>query len=117
MNLDELRKQIDAIDDQLVELYLKRMDVVRQIAQDQTQTAKAVNDTERENAVIHRLSKDLPEQMKLYVVELYETIFHTSKCYQQTLMNRSQATPKEPHPQAQTTTQTCKSATLKKRKK
>lgn len=117
MKLDELRTQIDDIDDRLVELYLKRMEIVRQIAQVKTQTDKAINDSERENAVIYRLSNNLPEPMKLYVAELYAAIFHTAKCYQQTLMNPLQAAPKEPHPQAQATAETTQSSTTKKRKK
>ena len=85
--LDELRKQIDAIDDRLVELYLKRMELVGGIAEAKTDTNMAVNDSERENAILYRLTNDLPEQMKLYVQELYKTVFQTSKSYQATLMN------------------------------
>ena len=33
MNLDELRTQIDAVDDSLVELFQKRMDIAAQIAE------------------------------------------------------------------------------------
>ena len=90
--LDELRKQIDAIDDQIVQLYLKRMDTVRRVADAKTDANKQVNDSERENAVVYRLTKDAPEQMKLYLNELYKTVFHTSKSYQATLMNKSSAT-------------------------
>ena len=90
--LDELRKQIDAIDDQIVELYLKRMDAVKGVAEAKTDINKAVNDSERENAVVYRLSRDLPDQMKLYVKELYTAIFNTSKSYQSTLMNGSSET-------------------------
>ena len=90
--LDELRKQIDNIDDQIVELYLKRMEAVKGVAEAKTDINKAVNDSERENAVVYRLSKDLPDQMKLYVKELYKAVFATSKSYQSTLMNGSSET-------------------------
>lgn len=90
--LDELRKQIDAIDDELVALYIKRMDVIRQVADTKSDTNTAVNNSERENSIVYRLSKDLPDQMKIYVKELYSAVFHTSKSYQATLMNKSSTT-------------------------
>ena len=90
--LDELRKQIDTIDDQIVQLYLKRMEAVKGIAEAKTDIDKAVNDSSRENAVIYRLSRNLPEQMQLYLKELYTAVFNTSKSYQSTLMNGSSPT-------------------------
>lgn len=91
-NLENLREQINEIDDQLVSLYLKRMEIVGEVAKSKTQTNKAVNDSEREDAIIYRLSKNVPDQMKIYIKELYKTMFHTSKSYQTTLMNKSSKT-------------------------
>ncbi len=90
--LQELRQRINEIDDNLVGLYLKRMEAVSQIAQAKSDINKAVNDTEREDSIIYRLSKDVPDQMKIYIKELYKTVFHTSKSYQTTLMNKSSKT-------------------------
>lgn len=90
--LDELRKQIDAIDDELVKLYLKRMDVVRGVAEAKANSDTALSDSAREDAIIYRLSKGVPDQMKLYIKELYKAVFHTSKSYQATLMDKSSPT-------------------------
>ena len=90
--LEDLRNQINEIDDRIVELYLKRMNVVKQVAAAKTDTNKAVNDSEREDAIIYRLSKNVPDQLKLYIKELYKTVFHTSKSYQTTIMNKSSKT-------------------------
>ena len=90
--LEELRKQIDEIDDELVRLYLKRMEVVRGVAEAKTQSGSAVNDSERENSIVYRLSRDVPDQMKLYIKELYKAVFHTSKSYQASLIDKSSPT-------------------------
>ena len=90
--LEDLRNQINEIDDRIVDLYLKRMDVVKQVAAAKTDTNKAVNDSEREDAIIYRLSKNVPDQLKLYIKELYKTVFHTSKSYQTAIMNKSSKT-------------------------
>ena len=90
--LDEIRKEIDVIDDELVALYLKRMETVRRVAEAKTDENIAVNNSERENAIVYRLTKDVSDDMKLYVNELYKSIFHTSKSYQSSLMNRTSPT-------------------------
>ena len=88
-NLEELRKQIDEIDNQLVKLYVKRMDVVRLIAAAKADNNVALVNCARESAIVERLSKDVSDSMKPYIKELYETIFHTSKAYQVSLINKS----------------------------
>ena len=90
--LEEIRKELDVIDDELVALYLKRMDTVRRVAAAKTDGHIPLNNTERENAIVYRLTKDIPDEMKLYVSELYKSVFHTSKSYQASLMNKSSAT-------------------------
>ena len=91
-SLEELRQELNVIDDEITQLYVKRMQVVKDVAQAKNQVKKEVNDVERENSIIYRLTKDVPEDMKLYVKEIYKTIFRTSKSYQTTLMNRSSKT-------------------------
>ena len=48
MDLLELRQQIDVIDSQIVDLYEKRMDVSRQVAEYKISTGKKVFDKQRE---------------------------------------------------------------------
>ena len=47
MDLLELRGQIDAIDEQIVDLYEKRMDISRQVAEYKIKTGKKVFDKQR----------------------------------------------------------------------
>ena len=46
--LDELRQQLDRVDDQIVRLYEERMALCRQVGELKAQTGKAVLDEERE---------------------------------------------------------------------
>lgn len=94
MDINELRKEIDKIDDEMVSLYLKRMQVVGDIAKAKTESGSAVNDPERENRVLYRLTKDVPEEFRVYVKELYSAVFATSKAYQGIAMNRRSETAK-----------------------
>lgn len=91
-NLEEIRSEIDVIDDSLVELFLKRMELCGEVAKNKLQTNKGVKDASRENKILFRLSQKTPEEMQVYLKELYSTLFTLSKSYQSTLINKSSKT-------------------------
>ncbi len=90
--VDEIRKEIDCIDDEIASLYVKRMTAVKDIAEAKKGEKKAVNDTNREDSIVYRITKDTPEELKIYLKEVYKSIFHTSKSYQTALLNSSSIT-------------------------
>lgn len=55
MDLSELRVQIDAIDKDIVELYEKRMDICRQVAEYKIENGKKVFDKVREEEKIAKV--------------------------------------------------------------
>ena len=55
MTLDELRVQIDSIDDTLLELYNKRMEYVHQVGELKNTTGAPIYRPEREQAILNRL--------------------------------------------------------------
>lgn len=48
MDLGDLRKQIDSVDEQIVSLYEERMDICKHVAEVKIETGKKVFDRERE---------------------------------------------------------------------
>lgn len=87
MELSELRKQIDAIDDELVSLFLKRMDVSGEVAKAKMQSNTAVVDSGRERAIVSRLTKGLDDDTANYVSVLYSTIFEISRAKQRKMLS------------------------------
>jgi chorismate mutase/prephenate dehydratase len=55
MTLDELRVQIDSIDDQLLKLYNQRMEYVHQVGELKNTTGAPIYRPEREQAILNRL--------------------------------------------------------------
>ena len=55
MDLLKLREQIDAIDEQIVDLYEKRMDISRQVAEFKIETGKKVFDKVREDEKLRKV--------------------------------------------------------------
>ena len=55
--IEELRKEIDSIDNSIIQLLSKRKGIVKKIAGIKKQENKSIIDKEREQEIIHRLKK------------------------------------------------------------
>ncbi|MBE6991516.1 MAG: bifunctional chorismate mutase/prephenate dehydratase [Ruminococcaceae bacterium] len=85
MNLEEIRKNIDNVDDQLLKLFLERMDLAFRVAQYKAQTGKATLDKTREREILKKVAEKAGD-MEMYAYHLYQTILQQSKAYQNQLI-------------------------------
>ena len=87
MDLLQLRQQIDTIDRQIVDLYEKRMDVSRQVAEYKIETGKKVFDKQREQEKIARVKALTHNDFNSHgVEELFEQIMSMSRKLQYQLL-------------------------------
>ena len=77
--IDELRSEIDEIDDGLVSLFLQRLAIVKEVGEAKKTLSLSVEDKDRENAVIERLTVNKTDEEKKKITELYNKIFDISK--------------------------------------
>ena len=82
MELDNIRSQIDVIDDKITDLYKQRMDLVKQVSDAKKQSGKATFDPDRERKILLRVSDRVDEDIQVYLKRVFETVFETSKAYQ-----------------------------------
>lgn len=82
MKLDDIRRQIDKVDDEISKLYLKRMQLISEITDCKKQNAVPVEDKGREGDILRRITVGVDEENKKYIISLYEKIFHDSRQYQ-----------------------------------
>lgn len=80
--LEQIRLELDKIDDQIASLYGQRMKLVEQVIQAKQQSGKAVNDSERERKILLRVAEQVPTEYQVYLKRVFETIFETSKAHQ-----------------------------------
>lgn len=80
--MQEIRGEIDKIDDLISELYVKRMGLCKEIGIQKAKEGASVNVSEREKAIINRITKDKDDDMKRYLKLLYDNVFFQSKNYQ-----------------------------------
>ena len=88
MNIDQLRKEIDKTDDELVRLFNKRMNTVLEIAKYKESTGMGVLDNSREKNIVDRVTGEVPEDMANYVKILFSTLFSLSRSYQRSYIER-----------------------------
>ena len=80
MDLTDLREQIDGIDQQIVELYERRMDISRQVAEYKIETGKKVFDKEREEEKLRKVKSLTSDEFSRHgVEELFEQIMSMSR--------------------------------------
>jgi chorismate mutase/prephenate dehydratase len=86
MDLDSLRRQLNQLDEQLVALYCRRMEIVGQVAQYKIENGLPVFQPEREQQVLDRVEKTAGEPYGEGARMLYTTLMDISKSHQHRLL-------------------------------
>lgn len=87
-DLDYLRKQIDEIDDSMVKLFLKRMELVHNVADYKIKNNMEVLAESREEQIISRHTERIQDKAaKSYVKEFLEELMHISRESQKEIMD------------------------------
>ncbi|MBO5882979.1 MAG: prephenate dehydratase [Clostridia bacterium] len=82
MELTDYRNEIDAIDKELVALFVKRMNACAGVAEYKKEHALPVLDASRERALLSKVSELSGEEFEDYTRTLYSTILTLSRSYQ-----------------------------------
>lgn len=82
MELKQLREEIDQIDRELVDLFLRRMNVSAEVAEYKKEHDLPVFDPSRERALLNKISELSGETFEAYSRTLYATILDLSRSYQ-----------------------------------
>ena len=95
MDLDELRVHINEIDDKMVDLFVERMRTAAKIAGEKAENNLPVQDVKRENVVLQKVMARAGEDFERYANTLYHTMFHMSRSYQASLIEKETMLTKE----------------------
>ena len=87
MDLEELRREIDRIDDKLAELFEKRIDISSKIAEFKKERNIPVHDPVRESEKIKKLSGKVQKRYESYIKSLYSLLFEISCTEQDRIIN------------------------------
>lgn len=86
MDLGELREQINEVDDKLLDLYCRRMALVRGVAQYKIENDMPVFHPEREEQIIRRMTEKAESDSAAGAKVLFTALMDVSKVYQHKLL-------------------------------
>lgn len=90
-NLEELRGEIDAIDQQMVDLFKARMEAAGQVAEYKKEKGVPVLDAGRERALLAKVADRAGEELADYAQSVYRTILSASRSYQNVKIGKGSA--------------------------
>ncbi len=82
------RDRIDELDQQIVELFAKRMEIAAEIAGYKKEKGLPVQDVRREREKLLTVAEASPEAIREYTPRLYTVMMELSRSYQQRLLGR-----------------------------
>ena len=86
-NINDIRKEIDEIDRELVSLFICRMNCSARIAEYKREHGLPVLDASREKALLEKISELSGKEFEEYTKALYETILSISRDHQEKKLN------------------------------
>lgn len=87
MDLNALRNEIDLIDDELVQLFVRRMEVSAKIAQYKKANGLPILDAAREQEKLSAVAHKADPAMATYVKTLYSCLFALSRSCQSEIIS------------------------------
>ncbi len=86
MELSEIRAKIDAVDDQLLKLFLERMDLAEEVAAYKNEHRLPILNKERERSVLARVTENAGARER-YAYHLFSTLFELARSRQAELIS------------------------------
>ena len=84
MNLEEIRREINQIDDELIKLLEKRMELVSKVAVYKLKTGKAVLDSKREETILNKVAEAVESPVyKDVIVNTFTDMMKHSRAFQE----------------------------------
>lgn len=82
MNLDKARSQINGINDEMLKLFLERMELSSHVVKAKAQMGKAIFDAKRERDILDKITAQAGPDMDIYARRFFENLFSLSRTFQ-----------------------------------
>ena len=84
-NLEEIRKEISTINDEMLSLFVKRMELSAQVARYKIANGLPTLDRKREEAILQKVADNTTDEFRRFALEFFRNMMDLSKEYQETL--------------------------------
>ena len=89
MELAEIRKKIDEIDGQLLTLFCRRMDLVKQVAEYKMEHDMEIFHPQREEAILEKTAAEAEAWYEEYAVGFFREVMRISRGMQQKMIDEA----------------------------
>ncbi len=90
-DLQDVRREIDRIDEELVQLFIRRLSASREVARVKQEKGVAVSDPTREREILARVSESVGPENEHAARLFFSTLFDISKARQRNILSAAQA--------------------------
>ena len=84
--LEQIRAEIDAIDDQIASLYVKRLDIAREVAEAKRASGAPIFDPGREREILARVARNVGPEREDGAALVFNTLFGVSRALQRAIV-------------------------------
>lgn len=85
LNLEKTRAEISRINDEMLQLFIKRMQLSRDVARYKIANGLPTYDAKREQAILDKVKENSPREFAPYAEKFFRTVMDLSKDYQNEL--------------------------------
>ena len=89
--LEDLRTQMNKINEQMLTLFKERMELSKKIAEEKAAAGKAIYDAVREREVLDQITEQCDEEIDRFARRFFQQLFSLSKSYQTELLFKQTA--------------------------
>lgn len=79
MNIEELKNQLIATDDEILKLFIRHLELTQLIGKEKAKEGKGLYDRKAEEEVLERVVANSPQEIQNFSIELFRTIIGISK--------------------------------------
>ena len=84
-NLDEIRVEISRINEAMLALFVKRMELSAKVAQYKKQNGLPTLDRKREEEILQKVADSTDDEYRQYALQFFKNLMDLSKDYQEKL--------------------------------
>ena len=92
MELEQIRMQINEVDDRIAQLFCRRMQLCSDVAAYKHANDLRIRDCARDEVIYARVCDAVPPHLRQYVRQLYQTMLEISREYQREVMIQTDET-------------------------
>lgn len=88
ITLEQLREKMDAVDEEIIRAFRKRMKISSEIAKYKKENGLLILDIDREKSKLDRIVKNEEDELSAFISKLYLVLADLSKEYQKMIFSR-----------------------------